>query len=402
MTDLDELTELLRSALTHLDDPSYLETHPLADRLSLVSAGPGLSRGQALRRVLRLAIEALDPGPDISPQAPEARPYQILSRHYIAKRSMTLVSTDLDVSERQAYRELRRATEALAQIVSGMLREPTPEATTPTSQDARATKVWQEIERLSSGEEQEVNLGQLLAEVVESARCLAQAKGLRLQMTGCVQDLYAVINRVMLRQAVLNLLSHVVRAHQGETLLLQLQRLEREVIFQLTYRPAVATEEIRPEEPYAVAAQLFATLGLNWSRQEDAAGRVQIKVHIPLAQEHSVLIVDDNEGLIALFKRYLRNQPYRVYAARRFDEALELIKTLQPEVVILDVMLPERDGWEVLQLMRQGPGYKPAVIVCSIINDPELSAALGANGFLHKPVDRGSLLQALRRALAGT
>ncbi len=402
MDDLEALVEQLRSALSHLDDPSYLENHPLAELLCSFNPSSGISRGQALRRVLRLAIESLDPGPDVAPQAPEARPYQILSRHYVSKRSMILVAADLDVSERQAYRELRRATEALAKILSNMLHERMPESPATAPDAARAAKVWQEIERLSSGEEQEVNVGQLVAEVVESAACLAQGRGLCLRLADPPEGLYAVINRVMLRQAVLNLLSHAVRSHRGDQLEVRLVHADREAVFVLEFCPAPAQERMHPEQPYAVAQRLFDTLGLHWSQEERPGGRVLFKVPIPLIQERSVLIVDDNEGLIALFKRYLRGQPYRVYAARRFDEALELIKTSRPDVVILDVMLPERDGWEVLQHMRQGQGYKPAVIVCSIINDPELSAALGANGFLHKPVDRGSLLQALRRALAET
>ena len=59
--------------------------------------------------------------------------------------------------------------------------------------------------------------------------------------------------------------------------------------------------------------------------------------------------------------------------------------------------MPTRDGWEVLQEIRQNEaGAKAKVLVCSIINDPDLAAAMGADGFLHKPVDRASLLQALK------
>ena len=78
-----------------------------------------------------------------------------------------------------------------------------------------------------------------------------------------------------------------------------------------------------------------------------------------------------------------------------------MLDRIHPDVVILDVMMPGRDGWEVLQTLRRSEaGAEARVLVCSIINDPQLAKALGANGFLHKPVDRASLLQALDRLIS--
>jgi CheY-like chemotaxis protein len=70
--------------------------------------------------------------------------------------------------------------------------------------------------------------------------------------------------------------------------------------------------------------------------------------------------------------------------------------------MLLDVMMPRRDGWELLRVMRQQPAEHPVrVIVCSIIDDPQMARALGADGFLRKPIDEQRLVQALEGVLAG-
>ena len=402
MSDPEELVSELRGALAHLNDPAYLENHPLARRLDFVSRTPDLSRGQALRRALRLAIEALDPGTSFAPNSPEARPYQIARRYYISRQPMAKVATQLDITERHAYRELRRAIYALARILCDEELN-LDEELEPLGErlPARASKVRAEVERLSKVDSEEVDIVQLLSAVVECARPLARDRGIEIQLAAEAAGAHVAVNRIMLRQALLNLLSHVVHVHEGGNLPVCLHRVEHEACIQVCYCARPLSDQPNPEEPYAVAAQLLNSLGVRWAKSDLDDRTTSIAIHIPLAQEHTVLIVDDNAGLIRLFRRYLRHEPYNVYAATNANEALQMLAQLWPNVVILDVMMPERDGWETLQLLRATEaGRRVRVIVCSIINDPQLSASLGADGFLHKPVDRASLLHALGRVLS--
>ncbi|MDI7277003.1 MAG: response regulator, partial [Anaerolineae bacterium] len=222
---------------------------------------------------------------------------------------------------------------------------------------------------------------------------------LRLLPASC--SLRATTNRVMLRQAILNLLSHAVSASQPGPVCLQTDLSGRLGYVQCSYRPRVWPEPCTPQSPYAIARQLLDSLGMSLESSRNDEGVARLLVTMPLLQEHDVLIVDDNEALIRLFRRFLRQQPYRVHGANNTAAALETLQRVQPDVVILDVMMPERDGWELLRALRASPpGQRARVIVCSIINDPELSATLGADGFLLKPVERASLLQALADVLS--
>jgi len=180
---------------------------------------------------------------------------------------------------------------------------------------------------------------------------------------------------------------------------LTLQRSAQEAVVALSCVAAPDREPISPESPYGVAAQILETLGLDWRRIDDR-GSVRIALHIPLSQQRTILVVDDNEGLLALFRRYLRNQPYLVCTARDGEEVQAILAQTRPDVTILDIMLPNQDGWEILQLLRSRVApHQTRVIICSIINDPELAQALGADAFLHKPVPRAQLLRTLNQVL---
>lgn len=67
-----------------------------------------------------------------------------------------------------------------------------------------------------------------------------------------------------------------------------------------------------------------------------------------------------------------------------------------PRIIVLDVMMPEIDGWEVLGRLRQHPltSHIP-IIICTILAEEELALSLGASGFLRKPVSREAFLGAL-------
>jgi CheY-like chemotaxis protein len=390
----EEQLVALRNALAHLHDPAYLENHPLAQRLDFVAQAPGASRGQLLRRTLRLSIEALDPGAGVPANSPEARPYQVLRGRYILRQSWGEVAAQLDISRRQMYRELHRALEALAQML--WQDQGAGEAASGAKVDSSAARVQAEVERLTTVSQQDVDLAELVQSVLKSVGPLAAERGIQLDAAVEPGALRVATNRVMLRQALLNLLSHIVGVHQGAPVRLCLARRGQLACIEIRYRSATPPDLGKPDQPYAVAAQLLETLGLDWQSAHRAEGEGQIQIRVPLVSRPSVLIIDDNQGLIRLFERYLQDQPYQLVGVTDPNQALELVESLRPDVIILDIMMPQRDGWEILEALRQGEaGRRAKVLVCSIINDPQLSAALGADAFLHKPVDRARLLQVL-------
>lgn len=111
---------------------------------------------------------------------------------------------------------------------------------------------------------------------------------------------------------------------------------------------------------------------------------------------NTILIVEDDRATAELLTLQLHDSGY--YVAHAFDgvEAIKKAVELRPFAIILDVMLPGKDGWEVLQEVKALPETKEIpVIIYSIIENRELGFALGATDYLSKPVDRSALIARL-------
>jgi len=133
----------------------------------------------------------------------------------------------------------------------------------------------------------------------------------------------------------------------------------------------------------------------------DDAGRVfKSSIELPALAELQVLVIDDNEDTRQLFQRYLSGSRYRFVGAANAADGLELAQKMDPQIIILDVMMPGKDGWALLGQLRTHPKtcHVP-VILCTILPHRGLAHDLGAAGFLQKPVNRPALLSALDRQL---
>lgn len=109
----------------------------------------------------------------------------------------------------------------------------------------------------------------------------------------------------------------------------------------------------------------------------------------------TVLVVDDDPDIQLLLRLELEAEGHLVVTAADGLEALDRVASTEPDVVLLDVMMPELDGWGVLELLEEP---KPAVIVISGLATDRAShhrhaIELGALGFVSKPFDSVKLLE---------
>ncbi|HXK41240.1 MAG TPA: GAF domain-containing protein [Anaerolineae bacterium] len=111
-----------------------------------------------------------------------------------------------------------------------------------------------------------------------------------------------------------------------------------------------------------------------------------------------VLTVDDDAGVITLFRRYLSKQGYRVVGLTRGDRVVEEAKRLKPYAITLDILMPDRSGWEVIRDLKSDPLTRDIpVIVCSIIAERDKGLSMGVADYLVKPILEQDLLSALAR-----
>ena len=392
----DEFVGQVRDALAHLYDYPYLQTHPLVENLH---AGGDLSpqqRMRFMRTAILEGIEAMNPGRGAPARSTANRAYDVLKLHYVEGLMVQEVARELALSERQVYRDLRKAEAGLAGLLWSHHRRlaDTRRAVAPPS--SREQMVLEEANRLDGAVEC-VALRPLVAGAVEATRRLALEHAIEISCDyrAGAESIYTI--RQVARQVLVHTLSHAVQSAGPDTVLeLSLRPHGDDVQIQIIFTPETQGQAALtfPSVPRQLIERFRGQCSIRPTGDNCIALTLTLRNRVAL----TVLVIDDNQGLIELFRRYLADSRYHLIAASDGDEGLRLANEAAPDMVILDVMMPQQDGWEILQRLqadRRTQGIP--VIVCSVFDDPQLALSLGASAFLAKPVSRSELLTALSR-----
>ena len=112
----------------------------------------------------------------------------------------------------------------------------------------------------------------------------------------------------------------------------------------------------------------------------------------------TVLVIDDDPAMARIIQRFLALKPIKVLGISSTDNVLKIAREMQPVLILLDVLMPKRDGWEVLQELKANPDtYHISLAVCSIWDERELALSLGADMFFQKPIGRSELLECVEK-----
>ena len=132
-------------------------------------------------------------------------------------------------------------------------------------------------------------------------------------------------------------------------------------------------------------------------RADVAAGIAGILT--PSSVPQRVLIVEDKPHARQILQSYLSEAGYEIETAANGIEALEKAKQWKPDVITLDILLPIKDGWQVLRELKQHPLCKNIpVIIISMLDERNVGFGLGAVDYFVKPVQKDALLESLRKA----
>ncbi|GAB4566085.1 MAG: hypothetical protein Kow0047_17200 [Anaerolineae bacterium] len=391
--DREVFARLVKEALTHLYDHAYLQAHPLSALLAAEGEVP--IGGMTLHRVLMEELEALRPSPRIPPTAPPWRPYRALYLRYVENRDAAQAAEEMAISPRQLRREHAKGLQALTErlwkrylLVSQGSRV----------DGAEGRLLSQEVERLEAASSERLTAVEpAIHSVLSTIAELASQR--RVSVAVDIQPPAPVISvgRVVFRQALLSIMTHLLhRGHDG-AIQITARQSEQHLILRITYRGALEEEGASyDDERLEVASRLLNGQGGQLRIVNDQAPVIELV--LPAQRPPAVLVVDDNPDVIQLFQRYLAGSVYRVVGATDSREAMRLALEEQPHAITLDVMMPDQDGWELLQNLKNHPRTaRIPVIVCSVLRERELALSLGADEFIAKPVAYQDLLTALAR-----
>jgi CheY-like chemotaxis protein len=103
---------------------------------------------------------------------------------------------------------------------------------------------------------------------------------------------------------------------------------------------------------------------------------------------YTILVIDDDDNAQDMMKKFLEKQDYAILQAKNGEDGLKLAAEHKPDLITLDVMMPEMDGWEVLAALQSNDGTKNIpVIMLTLADEPDIGYSLGATDYLTKPVD---------------
>jgi signal transduction histidine kinase/CheY-like chemotaxis protein len=116
----------------------------------------------------------------------------------------------------------------------------------------------------------------------------------------------------------------------------------------------------------------------------------------------TVLVIDDEKGAHDLLEKAISNEGYEVLHAMGGREGLRVAKEARPDLITLDIIMPDLDGWSVLKALKDDPELREIpVVLVTIMGDRDMGFALGAADFVTKPFERELLIQTVNRHRRG-
>ena len=138
------------------------------------------------------------------------------------------------------------------------------------------------------------------------------------------------------------------------------------------------------------------------SEKVERTGKVAVPTTVSATDDDSskktVLVVDDEPDSVILVRENLAGQPYRVVSAFTADEGMRMAVKLKPFAILLDIMMPDKDGWDLIRELKDNPvTAEIPVVILSIVDNKPLGFSLGVTDYLLKPIDRDALVASLTR-----
>jgi CheY-like chemotaxis protein len=398
----DDFIALVRDALAHMYDHAHLETHPL---VSLLSPSDTQTDAQALRYLLLDTLEAIRPADHLSRNDSSWRPYHILIQRYVDGFEVDDILADLHTSLRQFQRDHRKGLLAVATMLWHRWQETNQDASGAPDNDRppELEALANEMAQLGLQLEQ-LNLLDVVNGVLNSVAVLAREMGVYLDVRPARQPVFIWADRTLTRQALMGAMSAMVAVGP------------RQLRMTWSATPALARFDLLIEPPLleddaSQVSELLTRLDMISALCKAQGGQFQVLrqghnirgalMSLPGTQRPLVLVIDDNQRMLQLFERYLVSEGYGFQGATGAQEALEALDDIHPDAIILDIMMRDVDGWQLLQTLRARPGMDLVpVIICSILDETDLAKALGADYYIKKPVSQENVLSAVRAALA--
>ena len=115
----------------------------------------------------------------------------------------------------------------------------------------------------------------------------------------------------------------------------------------------------------------------------------------------TLLLVEDNEDNRIIYSTVLRHLGYQVIEAQDGLQAVDLARSAQPDLILMDISIPRMDGWEATRILRRDPATRAIPIIAltahALSDDRERAAEVGFTAYLAKPIEPRAVVAEVRR-----
>lgn len=389
-----ELINWTRDALERLFDPAFLRHHVRA-----ACVAGRFNDGNALQEMCLGVIRQFQPPLNVSAASSAWRTYNVLSLRYVQGLSQSETATQLGIGTRQMRREQQHAIRAVTMM---LFADDADAGEQDETSELSAQAAHSENPPLSQETLEPVqrfcHLDDLLRSTLRLFDTMLEQQQLRVIVAIPPSMPPIKADQIVLRQMLVSGISWAVRDVAGATVTIEAV-IERGKVILTMSKPydQAHTSSGAAHNELATAKQLADLIGAEIVQIIDPS-IARLQYHLPTNDAKCILMIDDHQHASQLVRRYLQqSDDFYLVSVSTPQNALRHVVEVRPACILLDVMMPEHDGWELLTLFRAHPEISAIpIIVSSVLKVHDLAYSLGATAVLTKPFNATQLIELLK------
>lgn len=398
----EEFERQLQEALAHLYDPDYQPPEAFCAALGCRVQDGALAVQTAILR----AIKDLEPPSDTPPTASTRQTYDLLHNRFVLRLTQEETADRMHISRTSVHRIQRMATHVLARALweGGAAQQAAEGGEQITEIPNTQAPDWQsqmqrELAALQASAPNAVSdVGETIESVLKLGNVLTSQYEAHVEVESVQPGLMAAIHPSIFRQILIAAIRRMAQYTSPGPITIFARLEDGNVKITLT-GPVTVVGDRHPTEGDLIR-DLLVPEDVHVEAHVDGE-RAFLWVGLPSTGKVTVLVVDDNPDMARFYRRSTEKTSYHIVHTAEGQNLFETISATAPDIIVLDVMLPDIDGWELLTRLHQDPALRHIpVIVCSVVREEELALSLGAACYLPKPVRSREFIQALDRVLA--